>query len=74
MWIGKRGTGEVFSCFEADVERLIQVPSPLPNLRCYGEDFELRMHGFLEVCLQMNPTERFSAKELLTLFERIFEI
>jgi len=32
------------------------------------------MHGFLEVCLQMNPIERFSAEELLELFERIFEI
>jgi serine/threonine protein kinase len=66
--------------YEADFTRLIQnitniqAPPPLPNLKCYGEDFELRMHGFLEVCLQMNPTERFSAKELLTLFERIFEI
>ena len=52
----------------------VQAPPPLPNLRCYGEDFELRMHGFLETCFQLNPSERFSAEELLMLFERIFAI
>jgi serine/threonine protein kinase len=66
--------------YEPDVTILIrnitnvQSPPPLPNLRCYGEDFELRMHGFLETCFQLNPSERFSAEELLMLFERIFAI
>jgi serine/threonine protein kinase len=66
--------------YELDVTILIrnitnvQSPPPLPNLRCYGEDFELRMHGFLETCFQLNPSERFSAEELLMLFERIFAI
>ena len=66
--------------YEPDVTMLIhkitniQAPPPLPNLRCYGEDFELQMHGFLETCFQLNPSERFSAEELLMLFESIFAI
>lgn len=44
----------------------------LPNLKEYGEDFEIRMHKFLEVCFLMNPIERFSAEELFILFEMVF--
>ena len=51
----------------------MQAPPDLPNLKCYGEDFELQMHGLLGVCLKMDPTERFSAEELLILFEMIFK-
>jgi serine/threonine protein kinase len=65
--------------YEFDVSALIhhisnmQAPPPLPNLKCYGEDFELRMHGLLNECLKMDPTERFSSEELLFLFESIFK-
>ena len=64
---------------EANVFQLIrrisnmQAPPPLPNLKCYGEDFELRMHGLLDECLKIDPTERFSSEELLMLFEKIFK-
>jgi serine/threonine protein kinase len=64
--------------YEKNVHRLIhqisnlKAPPPLPDLKCYGEDFELRMHRILNVCLQIDPAERFSAEELLILFERIF--
>lgn len=51
----------------------MQSPPDLPNLKCYGEDFELRMHGLLGVCLKMDPTERFSAEELLIRFKMIFK-
>ena len=52
--------------------RNCHAPPPLPNLKYYGEDFELRMHGLLNVCLQIDPVERFSADELLLLFDMIF--
>lgn len=50
----------------------LQAPPPLPDLKNYGEDFKLRMHGLLEVCFYMDPSERFSAEELLQLFDMIF--
>ena len=50
----------------------LQAPPPLPDLKNYGEDFELRMHGLLQVCFCMDPAERFSAEELLELFDMIF--
>lgn len=65
--------------YEADPFRImykishLQAPPPLPNLKFYGEDFELRMHGLLGVCLQLNPAERFSAEQLLILFEENFQ-
>ena len=52
--------------------RGVKTPPPLPNLKCYGDNFERRMHGILEVCLEIDPAERFSAEELLFLFDRIF--
>ena len=52
--------------------RGVKTPPPLPNLKCYGQDFERRMHGILEVCLEIDPAERFTAEELLFLFDRIF--
>jgi cell division control protein CDC15 len=44
----------------------------VPKFDYYGDDFELRMRGILDECFRMDPTERYSAEELLILFELLF--
>jgi serine/threonine protein kinase len=53
--------------------RGLQAPPPLPDLKFYGQDFEIKMHGLLDVCLKIDPAERFTAEELLFVFDSIFE-
>ena len=50
----------------------IKIPPSIPKFNNYGENFDIRIHGLLEESLHMDPMERFSSEELLTLFEKIF--
>jgi serine/threonine protein kinase len=49
--------------------RNLQEPPALPDLKCYGEDFESKIHAILSGCLKMNPAERLTAQQLLDLFD-----
>jgi len=44
----------------------------VPKFDYYGDDFEFRMRGILKQCFQMDPTDRYSAEELLILFDSLF--
>jgi serine/threonine protein kinase len=49
--------------------RNLQAPPALPDLKCYGEDFESKIHALLSGCLKMNPSERLTAQQLLEVFD-----
>jgi len=49
--------------------RELQAPPALPDLKCYGEDFERKIHAILSGCLKMNPAERLTAQQLLEVFD-----
>ena len=49
--------------------RELQAPPALPDLKCYGEDFERKIHAILSGCLKMNPAERLTARQLLEVFD-----
>ena len=49
--------------------RNLQEPPALPDLKCYGEEFERKIHALLSGCLKMNPTDRLTARQLLNVFD-----
>jgi serine/threonine protein kinase len=49
--------------------RELQAPPALPDLKCYGEDFERKIHALLSGCLKMNPADRLTAQQLLEVFD-----
>jgi serine/threonine protein kinase len=49
--------------------RELQAPPALPDLKCYGEDFERKIHAILSGCLKMDPAERLTAQQLLEVFD-----
>lgn len=49
--------------------RNLNEPPALPDLKCYGEEFERKIHALLSGCLKMNSAERLTAHQLLYLFD-----
>ena len=49
--------------------RELQAPPALPDLKCYGEEFERKIHALLSGCLKMNPADRLTAQQLLSIFD-----
>ena len=49
--------------------RELQAPPALPDLKCYGEEFERKIHELLRGCLQMNPAKRLTAQQLLEVID-----
>lgn len=49
--------------------RDLKEPPALPDLKCYSEEFERKIHALLSGCLKMNPTERLTAHQLLDVFD-----
>jgi len=49
--------------------RTLKEPPALPDLKCYGEEFERKIHALLSGCLKMNPAERLTAQQLLDVFD-----
>ena len=49
--------------------RNLQAPPALPDLKCYGEEFEHKIHSILSGCLKMTPTKRLTAQQLLEVFD-----
>jgi serine/threonine protein kinase len=49
--------------------RNLQAPPALPDLKCYGEDFERKIHAILSSCLKLTPSERLTAQQLLEVFD-----
>jgi serine/threonine protein kinase len=49
--------------------RELQAPPAPPDLKCYGEDFERKIHALLSGCLKMNPADRLTAQQLLEVFD-----
>jgi serine/threonine protein kinase len=49
--------------------RNLQEPPALPDLKCYGEEFEHKIHAVLSGCLKMNPSERLTAQQLREVFD-----
>jgi serine/threonine protein kinase len=49
--------------------RNLQEPPALPDLKCYGEEFEHKIHALLSGCLKINPAERLTAQQLREVFD-----
>ena len=69
------GMDPPFSDQARDIHRIIQsirnlqAPPALPDLKCYGEEFEHKIHALLSGCLKINPVERLTARQLLNVFD-----